>query len=511
MLPQQRHGGKSLKPTWSNNSYATTIVKLINDIKMQAQHQNTSKGNPKLKKQGKKRVRRPVPKKDIQLRVEAASKGSIRRSDPLAGYRAMANMIVDPLGSAPVLLPDDTKTGRAVRRFTKTITIKSADAGCQNGFSILATPEISMPVFYTGGALPVPPAAPGNINGTGIMDFDPNLVVSNSSMKVTDSLNNLAMLTTVAKTHTETVQCFQISHAAGAADSLKIYISCAQDLVTEGFGIQIWYATAAAAAWTKSNTHTMKKGGSDDYEYSIAAACDHVAFVPVSGSNRSHQIHIGIFSNEAQAFTTATNDHSRSTVLQTLDTAAGGRVTAISMLCTNVSPPLNRGGQIVIGRLPSQVRFPTVDSLQNDYGSQMVYVGAAETGGYAWWLPAESKQRSYLDRAELQHELLTTNVLYANVSGWGADSVFQIKVTYVVEFQINTPLYEKLVPPLLQPKWNRLFQMLGTLPASSCNPSHEDFKEIVKWGAGKAANAVTFVAKHSGELLALAELIAALV
>lgn len=473
-----------------------------------SQKPNVQQGGKKKKR---KNAKRPPPrKKEMAERLTLASESRIRGKDPLSGYRAMANMVVDPHGSPVTLLPDRVKVGRAVRRFTKTITIKATDAGCTNGFTIIAAPEISMPIFYTGGALPIPAAAPGTINGYGFIEFNPDAVITELSATFNDTLGNKGFCNGVEKTHTETVKCFQISRAAGAPDNLHVSVSAANDLTTDGYAIQVWYAAAGAAAWTKGAAHTMKKGTNDDWEFSIAAACDHVAIVPTTTSSRTHKLKIGFSCDAAQVFTTATSDLGRSVIMQSLDTAAGGRVTAISMLCTNVSPALSRGGTIVAARLPSALKVPNVESLQADYGPQLVHVGDAAKGSYSWWLPTESLQSSYLDRAQLQEELLNTNILYANVSGWAADSVFQIKIAFVVEFLINNPLYEKIEPPLVTAKWERLQQLLGSLPASSCNPDHEGFKEYIKWGTDKASSAVKFVAKHSGELLALAEIIAAL-
>lgn len=471
---------------------------------------------PKTDKQqqnGKKKPRANrksvVNSAQLKKRMDSAALGKTQRTmrKVRPDYRAAATQFVDPASSNGVLIPDRTLNARAVRRFQKIITIKATDPGCANGFTFVAQPSLAVPAMYTGGANVLPVAGLGPIQGIGYMNFNKNLSLASDEMKFQDATDRVALVKTSSIVHTDAHPAWYLKNAATAdSNSLSLTVDLAHDNGDSNFKYSILRAATGDPTWTVVASLTVAPKGKVTYGLGNLNF-DNLAIVAVDSGGKDHKLAISFSSlstGTSQVSTVATVDMGNGNIIQELESAQGGRLVGMSVLATNASAPLSRGGEIYAGRLPRDITpFDDHTKLSNMIPANRLHVGTADTGSYTWWFPDDFDETTYDTLVNAKHRLADSNYLYCKVVGWGADSVFKVTVTYVVEFYIENALYEKIQPPMTTPEWDTIFAMLPLLPAASCNPAHELFKGIVN----KAAGAAHGVAQHYSNNKALYDML----
>lgn len=150
------------------------------------------------------------------------------------------------------------------------------------------------------------------------------------------------------------------------------------------------------------------------------------------------------------------------------------RCTAMSMLITNMSPPLVSGGELVIARAPARV----INSA--DPGTIMIAIkelpeekywrsGAIKEGGYAWWLPDDL---SSYEPSQDDTELSPQNILVAAGKMSDPGGLVRVLCTYVYEFYTPIQLFEREYGPTYSPYVQELWNKLVDRPAVSGNMAH---------------------------------------
>lgn len=150
------------------------------------------------------------------------------------------------------------------------------------------------------------------------------------------------------------------------------------------------------------------------------------------------------------------------------------RCTAMSMLVTNMAPPLVSGGELVAARCPFSVLssgspttiMTTIKQLPEE---RYWRSGSIKDGSYSWWLPddlASYEPNPYPEASQPE------NVLVAAGSMSDPGGFVRVLITYVFEFYTPVQLFARdynfTYTPMVQELW---VEMMGR-PAVSANAGH---------------------------------------
>lgn len=426
--------------------------------------------------------------------------------------RAAMSQFIDPAkGSEAVLVPDNAPNHRAVRRFVSRFPIASGDPGCADGFTLIASPSLSSPICYTGGATLVPPVAPGPISMSGKLEATAANVITGGSFLVEDSDNNKAAVQLQSLTHTDSHQgLFFVNFPSGATDNVIIAIGEDQDGDKNGCSIELFRAQTADPAWTPvtstegTTVCAIGPKSTKDTEFYVGnARFDQIAFRVTKATPGTHVIHVKVLCNQSaqsQVGAQAVTDLGRGIATEALAGASGGRLVGLSVLVSNTSADIGNGGTITAARVPRNVSpFLSTATINSRSPLHDFYQGPAKTGSYAWWLPRENSCQTFTDIGEAQEQLANDCYLYCNLTGWGGANGSSVVVTvnYVVEFYIGNQLYEKRLTLPRLPLWDQYMHAMSLAPAATCNPEHTElFKSVLNRAKQFADDAVGHYGKH---------------
>lgn len=150
------------------------------------------------------------------------------------------------------------------------------------------------------------------------------------------------------------------------------------------------------------------------------------------------------------------------------------RCTAMSMLVTNMAPPLVAGGELVAARCPFGVLssgspatiMTTIKQLPEE---RYWRSGAIQDGSYAWWLPDDLDSYEPNPYAEASQP---ENVLVAAGKMSDAGGFVRVLITYVFEFYTPVQLFSRdynfTYSEMVRDLWNQLVFK----PAVSANVGH---------------------------------------
>lgn len=161
-----------------------------------------------------------------------------------------------------------------------------------------------------------------------------------------------------------------------------------------------------------------------------------------------------------------------------------GRVISMSMKITNTSSALSRGGNISIGRVPSSFNpYSNISLSMSRLPTNRRYQDAAETGGYAFWLPEQSDEWDFDSIERKKAAYIDSNYLLAHLNGLPAGASFRLTFAWSVEFYTDSEDYTKLDCPVISPAWTDVQRLLMQMDAACCNPeSASIFKRFLNSG-----------------------------
>jgi len=449
----------------------------------------------------KRRTVRSQPYQQLEkVRASASRPGKPLYSPQKDRLLASAIQFVDPANAKPVLVPDKILKGRAVRKFQKIFDIKASDPGCLAGFTLVVHPELEVPIYWTGGAAVIPSAGVGPLDGNGTLSVTgPGVHTGHLQLKSPNAEAGLIQAMPITHGGT-TYPGFYIKNTLVNVDAVKIKVSTVGDLAGNSVTATIYAAATGAAAWTNIISSVIAKGSSTLYNLG-GLVYDHFA-VHITPDGKNHNLTLEMSCTEnaqLQASAAAVTDYGNGVIMQTLSEVQGGRVTGISALVTNTSPPLARGGNVWAARLPRKISpFSDPSKFPGELPATRYHAGAAELGAYSWWYPSDEEAKQFEERTSALDNLFDCDYLYTKLAGWSADSSVRVTVTYLVEFYIADALYEKIAPPLFTPKWMQYDAVLGLLPSSSCNPSHVQFRDMVRKAGEVGKQAYQHYKDHQG-------------
>jgi len=170
-----------------------------------------------------------------------------------------------------------------------------------------------------------------------------------------------------------------------------------------------------------------------------------------------------------------------------------GRVTSLSMLITNNSSALSKGGSIAAGRVPVSVDpFGDVTEQLSRLPPNKVWVRDAEHGAYCWWMPNTDEQANVSEVQNFRVNYSEADYLLAQVRDWPVGASIKVTFRWCVEFYSPDQIFEKEHTPCLTEAYRVHRHILGLMPAATCNPEHEkNFKDYlhtaIQWGKDGAS------------------------
>lgn len=293
-----------------------------------------------------------------------------------------------------------------------------------------------------------------------------------------------------------------------------------------GWRLRIHFSNGAA--WNLLQTINVPAKGGDPVNAAVTVPLDGVfmAFTMETAAGTqitddSNRFSISAFWTQGQSqFSTASSPLNlfHSVQQSALDLKiTTGRVTAMSVLCTNVGPEINRRGTIYAARAtPSSILAggaeSTIAASFARLPANRSYSGDAKHGAYVWWLP---DNKSLMDATSV-HEYAKVaqgeEGLFIYMSGLDPlESSFRLKFKFVVDFYTPNQLFEKLLPPPSSEQWRRTLRALANSPAATCNPDHyELFRSILRKGFDTAQGVAGHYQEHKALYNSLFSLLAGL-
>jgi hypothetical protein len=464
--------------------------KTFNTAKPSISFQNSTPNRPA--KQNNSRSRRTQAFRNQSSRPLAA-----RLPEDVESHSRQAAQFMDPgRFNSSVLIPDRSSKVRCTRRFQKVLNISSTTAGCANGFTLVARPDLDLPYAVSGPTSVIPSiAGPYTMKGHVRPSVGFTNTLEGDSYKV-DAITQVG-IGRLKWDPAVNGGSFRVGANCGVGTSEDAYLEYSQETISGGCHVDIY--KLLAGTWTTVyrgvpsgmiQKYTLGTAGFDDIAFAFSSVRGDTTFryKIVVGGNVTGQV-------------TTTQDidlPSSNFVSEFAGIARGGRLTAMSVLVTNTSPELANGGTIYAARVPSDVAYytPPASMLSKCPG---MHRGDAADGAYTWWLPSEQSAQTYLDSAEAIEQLRLDNYLWVNLSGWGGanPSSAIATITWVVEFFAESQLYEKLVPPPRDQAWDETFQLLYRMPEASCNPAHTQmFRNLIQAAKDSYSKANAHYKRH---------------
>lgn len=150
------------------------------------------------------------------------------------------------------------------------------------------------------------------------------------------------------------------------------------------------------------------------------------------------------------------------------------RCTAMSMLVTNLAPPLQSGGEVIMARssanlLRSARGVTDLGDAIKALPEQLYWrSGAVQEGGYAWWLPDDLdsyEPRTLGETPDSDNILISTGTM-------SEGGLLRIIVTWTFEFYTPVQLFQRGYNCAYADAHKDMWLSLARQPACSGNPGH---------------------------------------
>jgi hypothetical protein len=359
------------------------------------------------------------------------------------------------------------------------------EAPVSGQFSVVMSPDLFMPGFVTNSLATVIPVAPGRLD-LSARYTEQLAVAAPGNHGVFEGKFSSAADSLLAKTA-------QITDGIGTTREGFNFVSTSTlnwlltNKTSHTVSCDLWFLVTGTNLWTLQASVSilsqfMTSGASGTNITAVSVG----NFTGIEVSN----LHKGSFSLE---LTSGTAQHTSAAEIAFAPAFAkridqlkitDGRVISMSMKITNTSSALSRGGNISIGRVPSSFNpYSNISLAMSRLPSNRRYQDAAETGGYAFWLPEQTDEWDFDSIERKKAAYLDANYLLAHVNGLPAGASFRLTFAWSVEFYTESEDYTKLDCPVTSPTWNEVQRLLMQMDAACCNPeSASIFKRFLNSG-----------------------------
>lgn len=389
--------------------------------------------------------------------------------------------MINPIGVETARTPSLTPFTGAARTFSRTISISRASVG-RDGFDFTVKPSVTETVSLPGPYTPLLPAWMAASSGLVPCETFTGDLVQTLRGPLDIYSDGIGYSQTIHPHWDEALKgyAYPISLAAGV-NTIHIEFG--------GLALKVGFKFLAGGVWLPIAASLLQS-----YDQPLLGPFD--AFALCVSYPLSSTFTVRMWQPVAATIPTVNGGGLETYGIVTTDAVDLARVreyrvTAMSVLCKNVSNVIAKGGTIAAARVPPGYSYKDSAGGAGHYSelaklTDNAYHGALEQGAYVWWLPATMDE---LDPHPIGGDRLTTNLKVAGVFGDAAE-VLEITVVMVVEFYSPLQIFEKVQGPVLLDSFVRGFAMLEAMPAAMCNPGHESFVERIKslaLTAGKAA------------------------
>jgi len=408
--------------------------------------------------------------------------------------------------------PSSGSAQMCVRHIHRTIDVSSATLPA--GFTCVMRPDLTAPGFVSSSVgVNVPAGGAGLVNASldakglnaGLSELSPNhkaLVWSN------DDAENFIRLTDIADSGG--IKHQGLTTLPGATTNIDLNYT-----FKNSAAITAYYKVAAG--WVILGSRSGASGEVAQLHAVLPANTTAVAWSFTNGPLvSSANVHIGLTAELLQ-FSSASGDclapaFPRFILEQNI---TRGRVIAMSVLATNTSAQLVKGGNINVGRVPHSTGvFAAMADQISVLPENRRYQSGAEKGGYAWWMPSELDEMEpnaidIVSKAYREADFLLVNVDWSSMAA--ATCTYRLQFDWVVEFYTPNQLFEKIQTPPITPEYGRLLHRLLMLDAATCNPDHmEQLKELLRSGINAASSVYGFYKDNEAAFDAVAAILTAL-
>lgn len=295
------------------------------------------------------------------------------------------------------------------------------------------------------------------------------------------------------------------------ATTFDIYVTAVSQFVNEAV-LRVWTKTAAGA-WTAAGaTGFLPSIGKTTFKLglSMPASTDAMAFSLLDPndayiSSKTYSISLDMIIGNGVQEVTYTSGNEALNLFQEipeyiLDNDINDvRLTSMSLLVTNTSPPLYRSGEIYAARMQRK-DLTTIADLPGHIVAlpdNRKYIGSAETGAYVWWMPDTQELAEPAPLHDWTLSARKQEVIVVYIKGLGANVSFNCQFCWAPEFNTPNQLFEKRVTPPYTQEWEKVRYHLALMSAASCNPGHYDlFKSLVTRGVQGARNIYDHYNEH---------------
>lgn len=455
-------------------------------------------------KPGSEKAKGKMPQKAVP--VPKLKSPSYKVSPRLAEYARQ--FMLPGSATSPIVSPAQGSCQLCARHIHRTVDIGSGTY--PGGFTAVMSPDLFNPGFYTAAAnIIIPPAAPGTLSGSGNISGDgsgpgPQSAINcgiwwsdNSGNKVLTFTQNI---TDSAAVTYAGVPLVPVPVATNYLINMK---------AVEGPVHIATYSKIAGGPWVSRQDNTLAKNQEVSVGGTFPINTDSIAFTFLDTDADSYpkcKFAIGI--NSAQVSALGTSSYAPAFKQQAFDNnITVGRVVSMSLLATNTSPDVARGGNINAARCPRSIKMFNQNIAQDISGlpENRRYQGPASEGAYVWWMPAQLDELEP-DGVELKAQAYdNAEFLIVNVQGWApgaglGNASMRLQFDWLVEFYTPSQAFEKIQTPPMMDEFELLLHRLLMMPAATCNPGHKDLwpglKKTLRQGVSYGKEAYAFYNRH---------------
>jgi hypothetical protein len=175
------------------------------------------------------------------------------------------------------------------------------------------------------------------------------------------------------------------------------------------------------------------------------------------------------------------------------------RITAASILCTNLASVTKEGGELVTANTRQSLIFSCsntsdlMDKLKSLPENNRVKTGRVADGGYTYYVPDDFD--SYSHKPYGDHTTDDNALCFAGRLDEGG--LVRIQSVFIVEFYTPSPLFERNLTPTWSTHYRTLHELLQCLRMASGNEDHESMITNI---SNRIAKIWKFMVKHKDDI-----------
>lgn len=427
------------------------------------------------------------------------------------GPKAWMQMVIDPGNSPTVLSPAGTSVMCSKAKFVFSEEVAYADT-VGGYFTVVARPSPIYPLIIS--------SAPARAPAAGIMEtkghtihgkFGPATADVGFPYEATLKVNEVVSkkvsaipLTPITDAANVTHLGFNITTTAATRLSVTLVNHSLDDQYMKIIGIQngagnwvdlmpfklvpgnkseVFFDANSAAAWTAFSYVICTNGGipkNPDRETNLGFSIAYWGFVPA-----------GLLSASRLQFV-------RQDLIDAVN-VTNVRITAASILCTNLASVTKEGGELVTANTRQSLIFSCsstsdlMDKLKSLPENNRIKTGRVADGGYTYYVPDDFD--SYSHKPYADHTADDNALCFAGRLDEGG--LVRIQSVFVVEFYTPSPLFERNFTPTWSTQYRTLHELLQCLRMASGNEDHESMISNI---TNRISRVWKFMVKHKDEI-----------